>query len=165
MSDRGQRDDEGRGLNCERFVEHHTASVAARKAMLVMPTRLIKRLAEFRPEEEVDLVPRGTRGIYVLFRQRRRANLYDVVYVGLSNAGIRTRLRSHRRSRTKSALWSHFSVFEVRDNVSEAVIAELEGLFRLIYRRDSRANPLNIQRTHQPLKRVRLNDLAVWSAS
>jgi hypothetical protein len=131
--------------------------------MPVMPTRLIKRLAEFRPKDEADLVHGGTRGIYVLFRHRQRRDLYDVVYVGLSRAGIRARLRSHRRSRTKSALWSHFSVFEVRDNVSEAVIAELEGLFRLIYRRDSRANPLNVQRTHQPLKRVRLNALAAWS--
>jgi len=129
-----------------------------------MPTRLIKRLAAFCPKGEADLVPRGTRGIYVLFRHRQRRDLYDVVYVGLSRAGIRARLRSHRRSRTKSALWSHFSVFEVRDNISEAGIAELEGLFRQIYRRDSRANRLNAQRTRQPLKNVRLNDLAAWSA-
>jgi hypothetical protein len=61
-------------------------------------------------------------------------------------------------------LWSHFSVFEVRDNVSEADIGELEGLFRHIYRRDSRANRLNMQKTHRPLKKVRLNELTAWSA-
>jgi hypothetical protein len=130
--------------------------------MPVAPTRWIKRLAEFRPKEEADLVPGSTRGIYVLFRHRRLKGAYDVVYVGLSTTGIRPRLRSHRRSRTKAALWSHFSVFEVWDNVSEAEISELEGLFRHIYRHDSKANRLNKQRTHRPLRKVRLNELTSW---
>jgi hypothetical protein len=128
-----------------------------------MPTRLIKRLAKFRPKNEADLVPGGARGIYVLFRHRPRKGSYDVVYVGLSRAGIRARLRSHRRSRKTSVRWSHFSLFEVRDSVSEAEIGELEGLFRHIYRRDSRANRLNIQKVHRPLQKVRLNDFAAWS--
>jgi hypothetical protein len=130
------------------------------------PTRWIKRLAEFRPRAEADLVPGGTRGIYVLFRQRRRIGCFDVVYVGLSRSGVRGRLRGHRRSRTKAKLWSHFSVFEVWDNVSDAEIAELEGLFRHVYRRDSRAVRLNIQRQrkHRPLIRVRENNLRSWSA-
>jgi hypothetical protein len=60
-------------------------------------------------------------------------------------------------------LWTHFSVFQVHDHVSDAQVNELEGLFRQIYRRDSRANKLNKQKTHGPLKRVRINDLADWS--
>ena len=81
--------------------------------MPLAPTRWIKRLAEFRPMSEVDSVPRGTRGIYVLFRHRRVLDCYDVVYVGLSKSGVRGRLRSHKRSPVKAKVWSHFSVFEV----------------------------------------------------
>jgi hypothetical protein len=125
--------------------------------------RLIKRVAEYKPKDEVDLVPKSRRGIYVLFHQVESAEQYDVVYVGLSRTGMRARLRAHRRSRTKAKLWTHFSVFEVREDVSDERIAELEGLFRQIYRRDSRANALNLQRTHAPLKRLRVQDLSSWT--
>ena len=108
-------------------------------------------------------MPRGRRGIYVLFRHRPIKDCYDVVYVGLSRAGIRARLRSHRRK--KADLWTHFSLFEVQDGVSDGDIGELEGLFRHIYRRDSRANRLNVQKTHGPLKATRQNDLASWRRS
>ena len=70
--------------------------------MPVAPTRWIRRLTEFRPKEEADLVPGRTRGIYALFRHRRLNGRYDVVYIGLSTAGIRARLRSHRRSRSRT---------------------------------------------------------------
>jgi hypothetical protein len=124
-------------------------------------------MAEFRPKEEADLLPGGTRGIYILFRQRRRTGCFDVVYVGLSRAGVRSRLRGHRHSKTKAKLWSHFSLFEVWDNVSDAEVAELEGLFRHAYRRDSRAIRLNIQRQrkHRPFSRVREDDLRAWSSN
>lgn len=125
--------------------------------------RLIKRIAEYKPKDEVDLVPKSRRGIYVLFRQVTSAEQYDVVYVGLSRTGMRARLRTHRRSRSKARLWTHFSVFEVPEDVSDERIAELEGLFRQIYRRDSRANALNRQGTHAPLKRLRVQDLSSWT--
>jgi hypothetical protein len=131
-----------------------------------MPTaaaRWIKRTAEFKEKAEVDLVPRGVRGIYVLFNKRRGGERYDVVYVGLSRTGVRGRLRGHRRSPVKGRLWSHFSVLEVWDNVSDQEIGELEGLFRHIYRRDTRANKLNIQKSHRPFRLVRLNDFSAWS--
>lgn len=133
--------------------------------MPLAPTHWIKRLAEFRPKAEADLVPGGTRGIYVLFRHRRATGCYDVVYVGLSRSGVRSRLRGHRRSRSKAKVWTHFTVFEVWDNVQDAEISELEGLFRQIYRHDTKANRLNVQKTHRPLKRVRLNDLRAWQPS
>jgi len=107
-------------------------------------------------------VPRGTRGIYVLFRQRRHNGKFDVVYVGLSGSGMRGRLKSHARSRSKAKEWTHFSLFQVHDNVSDAEIAEVEGLFRQIYRNDSRANRLNLQKMHGPLKKVRVSDLSTW---
>ena len=133
--------------------------------MSIASTRWIKRAAEFRPKSQVDLVPRGLRGIYVLFRGKRLTRRFDVVYVGLSKTGLRARLRSHRKRPRKSGLWTHFSIFEVWDNVMDAEIAELEGLFRHIYRRDAKANRLSVQKSHRPFKRVRLDDLRAWNPS
>jgi hypothetical protein len=66
--------------------------------------------------------------------------------------GIRARLRSHRR--TKRDLWTHCSVFEVWDNIRDEEVAELEGLFRHLYRHDSAASALNKQRSFKAMKRV-----------
>ena len=124
--------------------------------------RLVARLAEYIPKEAADDLLPGTRGIYALFRHRGTRKAYDVVYVGLSKIGIRARLRAHRRDRSKAKLWTHFSVFEVRRDATDEQISELEGLFRHIYRRDTRANRLNKQKTHGPLKRLRIQELKAW---
>jgi hypothetical protein len=128
--------------------------------MPVAPTRWIKRLAEFCPKGQYCDVPRKTRGIYVLFFKRGEG-VYNVAYVGLSKSGIRGRLYSHHKSPSKSALWTHFSIFEVWENVSDAEINELEGLFRHIYRLDAEANRLNKQKTYKPLKKAFLK-LSSW---
>jgi len=62
----------------------------------------------------------------------------------------------------KQDLWTHFSVFEVHDNVRGEEIEELEGLLRHIYRRDSGANRLNEQRAFAKLNRVRSKQLDDW---
>jgi hypothetical protein len=51
-------------------------------------------------------------------------------------------------------MWTHFSVFEVWDNIRMEEIKELEGLFRHIYKEDTRANKLNRQRGYKRLGRV-----------
>jgi hypothetical protein len=128
--------------------------------------RLVRRSAEFIPKEEYRSFPRQRRGIYVLYRRRRgrASDKYDVVYVGMAGTGklggIRSRLRSHFMN--KGDLWTHFSVYEVWDNIREEEIRELEGLFRHIYRRDTKANRLNVQRGFKKLRRVRENDLRRW---
>ena len=126
--------------------------------------RLVRRLAEFRPKEEVKLLPHGLRGIYVLYKLRRTGSgkKYNVLYVGLARGGLRGRLLSHARSRRKAGLWSHFSAFEVWDNIRNEEIVELEGLFRCIYRKDAKANALNAQKGFNRAKRVRQNDLRKW---
>jgi len=53
-------------------------------------------------------------------------------------------------------------VFEVWDNIRDEEVAELEGLFRHIYRRDSAANRLNIQRGFKKARSVRQDDLGKW---
>ena len=120
--------------------------------------RLIRQCAEFHPQVEINGVPPGLRGIYVLYKHRPKIKRYDVVYVGMASQGsIRGRLKAHRRS--KGALWTHFSIFEVWDNISSEEVSELEGLFRHIYRKDARANKLNRQKSFRNLKRICLRDL------
>jgi len=127
--------------------------------------RLVKRAIEYLPAEEVLRFPRGIRGIYVLYKYRPRLSRYDVVYIGMTNAGsgggVRQRLRVHRK--IKSGLWTHCSVFEVWDNIRDDEIVELEGLFRHIYRTDSRANALNVQRRFRPLERVKDSEVESWA--
>jgi len=41
-------------------------------------------------------------------------------------------------------------------------IRKLEGLFRHIYRKDTRANQLNVQRSFKKLRKVRQNKLQDW---
>jgi hypothetical protein len=134
--------------------------------------RLVKRSAEFISKEEIKELPRRLRGIYVLYKKRRNNSdqkwreKYDVVYVGMATAGrrggIRGRLMSHARSKRRGERWTHFSAFVVWDNIRDEEVTELEGLFRHIYRRDSVANALNIQRGFKKAKRVRVNDLTKW---
>lgn len=129
--------------------------------------RLIKRSAEYRPLDSLKKLPKGLRGLYVLYRQRLEEGKqkFDVVYVGMAAAGrrggIRGRLTAH--SKKKAELWTHFSAFEVWDNISDAEVAELEGLFRHIYRRDSRANSLNVQKGFKKMGLVKNNALSQWA--
>jgi len=126
--------------------------------MAPMSTKFIKRCAQWKPKSDIRLIPPGIRGVYALLRFRPRIQKYDVVYIGMSpRSGIRGRLKSHAKKN-----WSHFSLFEVWDNIDEAEIAELEGLFREIYRKDERANHLNKQKKYKKLQKVRLDDLAKW---
>jgi hypothetical protein len=62
----------------------------------------------------------------------------------------------------KVELWTHFSVFKVWDNISDDEIKELEGLFRHIYRKDSRANKLNVQRAFRQVKKIQADDFEAW---
>jgi hypothetical protein len=125
--------------------------------MPVSELRLIKRCAEFCEQKDIRSVPPRTRGVYVLFKYRPKLGKYDVVYIGMAagtkTASIRGRLGVHRRKKGK--VWSHFSIFEVWDNITETEVQELEGLFRHIYRKDTRANKLNKQRGFKKLNKVR----------
>jgi len=64
--------------------------------------------------------------------------------------------------KTKGDYWSHFSFYEVWDNISDDEIVELEGLFRKIYRYDSKANALNAQKGFKKLKHVVKRSLSSW---
>jgi len=128
------------------------------------PLRLVKRAAEFRRRDELKLLPKQQRGIYVLYKQHivRGYPHYDVLYVGMARSGIKGRLISHAKSKRKGKLWTHFSAYAVWDNIRDEEIVELEGLFRHIYRKDSVASVLNIQRGFKKIKFVRQNNLKKW---
>jgi len=131
--------------------------------MPVSELRFVKRCAEFRSRDEIKKIPDGTRGIYALLWKRPKLNKFDVVYIGMADAGVKSRLRAHVRSTRKGTLWTHFSIFEVWENITRAEVAELEGLFRHIYRKDTRANRVNRQKSFKKLKNVRSNDFQKWS--
>ncbi|WP_187300061.1 GIY-YIG nuclease family protein [Endozoicomonas montiporae] len=119
------------------------------------PMHFIKSALEYRHITELDAVPMQLRGIYALYQKKGKS--YNLVYIGMSgkdaNGKIRKRLFSHKRKRVGD--WTHFSYFEVWDNITDTEIQELEGLFRQLYRFDSRSNILNIQQTYKPLTQVR----------
>lgn len=124
--------------------------------MPISELRFIKRCDELCTPEQIRYIPHNTRGIYALLCHQKRSDKYDVVYIGMArgkSAGIASRLRSHLRK--KRGLWTHFSIYEVWDNITESEIAELEGLFRHIYRKDTNANLVNQQRSFKKLKRAK----------
>ncbi len=125
--------------------------------------RLIKNALEYKSIDDIDIVPAKTRGIYALYKRTRNRRNFDLVYVDMargSNTGIKGRLQSHKRH--KSGLWTHFSVFEVWDNIVEAEVEELEGLFRHLFKRDANANSLNKQKSYKKLGRVRRKTEKIW---
>ena len=124
------------------------------------PMRLIRNATEFVAQEQIDEIEKFARGIYVLYRHRPKLDNYDVLYVGMSTRGVKYRLREHLKK--KGDLWTHFSVFQAWDNVRDEEIQELEGLFRHLYRKDSRANSLNIQKSYKPLNKIRTKRLTDW---
>ncbi len=135
--------------------------------MPISKMKFIKRCAEFIPKDERKNIPPNTRGIYVLF-QKSGNKIYNAVYVGMARGkktGIHGRINSHALSKTKGSSWSHFSLFEVHDNISIEEIEELEGLLRHIYRFDLKANPFNQQRRYKKLLSIRNNKLEKWKTS
>jgi hypothetical protein len=64
-------------------------------------------------------------------------------YIGIAGkGGIRGRLESHARHKRN---WTHFSYFEVHDNISAEEIRELEALLLQIFRHDPRVHLSNVQ--------------------
>ena len=117
--------------------------------------KIIKSALEYRCIDELIIVPKNLRGIYALYQKEGKN--YNLVYIGMSGkestGRIKARLIKHKKNKTKK--WTHFSYYEVWDNINDQEIRELEGLFRQLYRFDSRANMFNKQQTHKPLSKVR----------
>ena len=124
---------------------------------------IFKNSFEFLTVEDIGKVPMKTRGIYVLYVISGKEK--NVVYVGMArgeNAGMRGRLRRHEKDAKKAGLWTHFSVFEVWDNISSQQVEDLEGMFRHIFRYHGGANLLATQLSHKPLDKIRRKSVTEW---
>lgn len=132
----------------------------------IAPLRLVERCYELVIKDDVGVVPYGTRGIYVLYKEapppaRSKIPRFDVVYIGLAAGvgnGVRGRLYRHRIDKPEE--WTHFSVFSVWPNIREEEIRELEGLLRHIFRFDTHANRLNIAKGYNAIRSVRMQSQA-----
>lgn len=123
--------------------------------------RLIKRWKRYELRKNRTRVPKGTRGVYVLYNNRSAKN-HEVVYIGVAGlgktggGGVQSRLRTHNR-RIKS--WTHYSLFEVHDNVTSEEIREVEALLLGIFRDDQRIKLANKQRGSKKLRLLRNESL------
>ena len=126
------------------------------KTTVKIKSYLFKNCLEYRPLIRVkDEVPPRVRGIYILYNSPDEREM-NVVYIGMSRGvdfGVGSRLLTH--SKKKSRLWTHFSVYEVWDNITESQVQELEGLFRHVYAKDKKANELNFQKKSANIDSVR----------
>jgi hypothetical protein len=120
----------------------------------------IKRSAEFCEKSEIKRIPSHTRGIYALYN--KKGGRYEVAYVGMAGgprAGIKSRIYAHASK--KQGEWSHFSVFEVHDNLNAQQVRDLEGLVRHIFRRHPKAMPLCKAKGYKYLSKVK-RPLTKW---
>jgi len=131
------------------------------------PLRLIKRCRLYVPRGEME-IPHVTRGIYVLYckkPRRKKKKIFEVFYIGVggiskkSKSGIGARIRSHQKTKNN---WTHYSFFEVHDNVSREEILELEGLFLRIFRHDPRVRLDNKQMGSSILRNLSRDSSPVW---
>lgn len=125
--------------------------------------RLIKNVLEYQSIDKINIIPGRTRGIYALYKRSTNRKNFDLVYVGMARGaktGIKGRLISHKKN--KGGLWTHFSVFEVWDNIIETEVEELEGLFRHLFKFDTKANSLNKQKGYKKLRKVRKQTEKEW---
>jgi hypothetical protein len=124
--------------------------------MSTSETYLFKNCAEYVPLAEIKThISRNIRGVYVLY-DSPDGNEMNVVYIGMSRGkivGVGARLEDHKKN--KPDLWTHFSVYEVWDNITEAQVEELEGFFRHVYARDTKSQGLSKSKTYDLLTRIR----------
>lgn len=84
--------------------------------------------------------------------------MFEAVYIGAAGIGqnggsILSRLKIHNRSKKKR--WTHYSMFEVHDNITREEIRELEAILLEIFRHDPRIELANKQRGSKKLKKLR----------
>jgi hypothetical protein len=126
--------------------------------------RLIKRWKRYELRENWIAVPRQTRGVYVLYK-KGVGESYNVVYIGVAGispsgkGGTRWRLKMHDARKSD---WTHFSLFEVHDNITRDEIREIEALLLGIFRHDPRIQLLNKQKGSKKLYQLRR--LSQWKS-
>jgi len=132
------------------------------------PLRIIKRWRRYERRGDWKYLLPITRGVYVLYKEQKqsvsekRTNpIVHVVYIGVAGVGkdpktgVGGRLRSHDKTKKD---WTHYSFFEVHDNVSREEILELESFLLGIFRHDPRIGLENKVRSSKHMWNLRLNN-------
>ena len=119
-------------------------------------TYLFKNCVEYVPLDQIKThIGLNIRGVYILYDSPGGKEM-NVVYIGMSpgqKVGMGARLESHVKE--KPDLWTHFSAYEVWDNITKAQVEELEGFFRHVYARDTKSVGLGKSKTFDLLTRIR----------
>ena len=133
------------------------------------PLRLIKNCHLYQERETCKAkgyIPHVTRGLYVLYKEEPRKKgkkNFEVTYIGVggvqskvAKSGVRGRIRTHdkRAKEKKIKDWTHYSYFEVHDNISREEIRQLESLLLTIFRHDKRIDLDNIQHGGSEFKKL-----------
>ena len=102
--------------------------------------------------------------------RNRNVDDYEVVYIGVAGSGpggsggISGRLERHSRlarhsnggkSKRVEKDWTHYSMFEVHDNITREEIRELEAMLLAIFRHDPRVGLTNKQKGSRRLSVLR----------
>ena len=123
--------------------------------------RFIKRISEFLPKTEIRHIPANSMLDYITGKYADL--IFSFITMGMSageKAGITSRMKAHNRK--KGVEWTHFTIFEVHDNITNSEIYELEGMFRHIYRKDTKANRLNKQVRYKKFRKITSKSLENW---
>jgi hypothetical protein len=127
------------------------------------PLKLIKSCRLYLRRGE-GTIPPITRGMCVLYNskpQKGKKKIFEVFYIGVggvsekAKSGIGGRIKSHIKTKEN---WTHYSLFEVHDNVSPKEILELEGLFLRVFRHDPRVKLDNKQHGSAIFKKLSKSD-------
>ena len=113
---------------------------------------LFKSFHEYVPLDRIKDLKPGMRGIYALYQEVGKSR--NLMYVGMTDGGAKGRIGRHSAGK-KTGLWSHCSIFEVWDNITQEQIDELEALFRHALRLDDSASSLNIQKGSAIFRRLK----------
>jgi hypothetical protein len=136
------------------------------------PLRIIKRCRLYLPRGQWKKIPPVTRGFYILYKKnsgRGNAKTYEVFYIGVAGVsrhgmtGIGGRIKSHHK--TKKTGWTHYSFFEVHDNIPREEILELESLFLRIFRHDPRVKLDNVQLGSRTLRNLSKDSALAWASN
>jgi hypothetical protein len=133
------------------------------------PLRLIKNCHLYQERVSCNVkgyIPHVTRGLYVLYKEghrKRGKKNFEVTYIGvggvkgkLAKSGVHGRIRTHdkRAKEKKIKDWTHYSYFEVHDNISREEIRQLESLLLTIFKHDERIRLDNIQHGGSALRKL-----------
>jgi len=128
-------------------------------AKIIIGKKLISRCAEYIPQNEAGIIEKNIPGIYVLYRKHGKT--YRVMYIGMTEKCIRSRINAHAKSRRKKKLWTHFSMFEMKQI---SFVRQLEGIILHINRNDPHANKINKIHGSKFIREVRIckGNLSGW---